>query len=89
MTNYKVRISDEAVDELNRLDTIVSARIFKRLEWLRVNVDSIVHLPLTGKLAGSYKLRVGDYRAIYRILRDIQIIVVQSVGHRRDVYRRQ
>ncbi|NOR82244.1 MAG: hypothetical protein GQ526_01990 [Ardenticatenales bacterium] len=33
------------------------------------------------------KLRVGDYRVLYQVLRDEQTIVIHQVGHRRDVYR--
>ena len=42
------------------------------------------------KLAGSertYRIRVGDYRIIYELLRDAKIVEIQRVRHRRDVYR--
>ena len=41
------------------------------------------------KLAGAmdlYRIRVGDYRVIYEIDNDAQLIVVTRVRHRRDVY---
>lgn len=34
------------------------------------------------------RLRVGDYRVIYEIDDDRQMVTVLQVGHRRDVYRR-
>ena len=42
------------------------------------------------KLSGSertYRIRVGDYRVIYEVFSDLQIIEVQRVRHRKDVYR--
>ena len=42
------------------------------------------------KLAGSertYRIRVGDYRIVYELLRDAKIVEIQRVRHRRDVYR--
>ena len=45
--------------------------------------------PGTVKLTGStdYRVRVGDYRIIYRIDDARQIVTILGVGHRRDVYR--
>jgi mRNA interferase RelE/StbE len=42
------------------------------------------------KLTGSertYRIRVGDYRVIYELLRDPKIVEIQRVRHRKDVYR--
>lgn len=34
----------------------------------------------------GYRVRVGDYRIIYTIRNDVLVVVVVTVGHRRDVY---
>jgi mRNA interferase RelE/StbE len=42
------------------------------------------------KLSGSertYRIRVGDYRIVYELLRDARIVEIQRVRHRKDVYR--
>ena len=42
------------------------------------------------KLSGSertYRIRVGDYRAVYEVFSDSQIVEIQRVRHRKDVYR--
>lgn len=42
------------------------------------------------KLAGSertYRIRVGDYRIVYELLRDAKLVEIQRVRHRKDVYR--
>ena len=42
------------------------------------------------KLSGSertYRIRVGDYRVIYEVFAESQIVEVQRVRHRKDVYR--
>ena len=41
---------------------------------------------LTGS-ARSYRIRVGDYRVVYELLRDASVIEIQRVRHRKDVYR--
>ena len=33
------------------------------------------------------RVRVGDYRILYTVHDDVLVVVVVTVGHRRDVYR--
>lgn len=86
MTPYSIELSKRALADLERLDRTAGRRIVKRLDWLAENFESIVPLPLTGDLAGSYKLRVGDYRVIYRVVHDEGLLHIEVIGHRRDVY---
>jgi mRNA interferase RelE/StbE len=42
------------------------------------------------KLSGAehtYRIRVGDYRLVYEVISSKQIIEIQRVRHRKDVYR--
>lgn len=42
------------------------------------------------KLVGTdsdYRIRVGDYRVIYRIEDDHKIVIIFAVDHRKDIYR--
>jgi mRNA interferase RelE/StbE len=49
------------------------------------NFARVIPEPLSGKLKGTYKLRIGDWRVVYTI--EGKIIVVQSIGHRSEIYR--
>lgn len=42
--------------------------------------------PIAGE-SGVYRLRHGDWRAIYRIDRTLDVMLVEHVAHRREVYR--
>ena len=84
---YRLRIQEPASHELERLDKPIGRRIVARLNWLAANVDTIKPQALTGELAGLFKLRVGDYRVLYEILREEQLIVIHVIGHRREIYR--
>jgi mRNA interferase RelE/StbE len=86
---YRIRILDAATRELAWLDKPVGRRVVERIRWLAANLDDLNPEPLTGDLAGFYKLRVGDYRVLYEILYDEQTIVIHKIGHRREVYRRR
>ena len=35
----------------------------------------------------TYRIRVGDYRILYRIQDDVLVVLVVRIGHRREVYR--
>jgi mRNA interferase RelE/StbE len=84
---YTVRILKAAAIELKQLDKSVGLRIVKRINWLTKNCDKINHQSLKGDLAGLYKLREGDYRIIYQILRKDSVILIHGIGHRREIYR--
>jgi mRNA interferase RelE/StbE len=84
---YSLELTDRAKETLRRLDKTVARRIEKRLDRLANNATSILHIPLKRGLQGLYKLRIGDYRAIYRLEREMRLIVVEAIGHRRDVYK--
>lgn len=83
---YSVRILKAAGKELERLDKPVAKRIAERIHWLVENVEDTSLQALKGDLAGLYKLREGDYRIIYEIIHKEKIIIIHSIGHRRDVY---
>jgi len=78
---------DTAIRELERLDKPVGRRIVARIHWLAANLDTVKPEALAGDLAGLYKLRAGDWRVVYEIVRDEQCIVIHAVGHRREIYR--
>jgi mRNA interferase RelE/StbE len=43
--------------------------------------------PLVGELEGLWSARRGDYRIIYEVFEDDQIVLIHRVQHRRDAYR--
>ena len=86
---YEIRFLEAPARDLEKLDARIAQRIAEHLRRLSANVDALRLEALTGDLKGLYKLRVGDYRVIYELLRAERVIVVHSVGHRRDVYRKR
>jgi len=36
---------------------------------------------------GVFRLRVGDYRILYRVERGRLLVLVIKIGHRKDIYR--
>ena len=84
---FRVKFAQEALDQMQSLDKPVAQQVLKKLRWLSENFDEAAHLPLTGTLKGIYKLRAGDYRALYTFDVKLQEIMVHAVKHRREAYK--
>jgi mRNA interferase RelE/StbE len=84
---WEIQYTKSAWDEINALDNSVK-KIIKKVIEDKLMVDPLKYgLPLRRSLSGFFKLRVGDYRIIYKIENKEVIVLVISVGHRRDVYK--
>jgi len=84
---YEIEIHPRAAQDLQRLDHEVASRILRKVRWLAANFDSINPESLVGGFEGLLKLRVGDYRVIYRADREKRALRIELVGHRREIYR--
>jgi mRNA interferase RelE/StbE len=84
--SYLIEYEPEAIADLEKLTQTVRERIVKKINWLAENFDQINPQSLTADLAGLFKLRVGDYRVIYEFNHEEEIIFIDRIGHRREVY---
>jgi len=50
-------------------------------------MENLSPTPLKGNLSGLYKLKTGDWRVIYEVNHEGQVVTVHKVGHRSDVYK--
>jgi len=69
------------------LDPPVRARVRAAIEEIRTNPR--VGKALTGPLTGEFSLRVGAYRIIYTHEPAEDTVWLETVRHRRDVYRKR
>ena len=81
----KVEWSKQAAKELDKIDLKVAQRLVSKVGWLSQNFGYITPEPLHGTFKGTYKLRVGDYRIVYILNQGV--IVILSVGHRKEIYK--
>ncbi len=86
MKKYTIKFTEEAKKKIQKLDPSIRPVIKKAIE-------SLVDNPYRGKslsydLKGLYSLRTTDYRIIYRVKGEELVIIVISVGHRGDVYKK-
>ena len=83
---YRLELSEKAEAAFKRLDKPTAQRISKRFNWLAAHAETYPHVALKGQWSGYYRFRIGNYRAIYRIALDERVIIVEKLGHRRDIY---
>ena len=85
---YKVEYTEQAIKELKKIDKHTQ---FFILAWIEKNLVDCENPRqhgngLTANRSGEWRYRVGDYRIIAEIEDDKVIILVLTVGHRREVY---
>jgi mRNA interferase RelE/StbE len=84
---YKLRLSNRAAKYLSRLDKTTTSRILDKLKHLKVDpYHSVGTKKLSGKLTGLFRLRIGNYRAVYRIDDDYYIVTILVIGSRGNIY---
>jgi mRNA interferase RelE/StbE len=79
-----VSLSTAAAEQLDRLPKAIHGRVHRLLERLRSWPAVSGAKPLSGELAGWYRLRTGDYRLRFRVKGEA--ILVDKIGHRSDFY---
>ena len=71
-------------DDIPRLSPDVALRVRKSIEERLAFDPEKFGFPLRKGLRGYRKLRLGDYRVIYRI--EQKTLKILMIGHRKDVY---
>jgi len=86
---YEVEITPEGLRHLNQLPAKIREAALAAVLGPIAENPRRLGKPLLGELEGLTAARRGDYRIIYEILEEEQIVVVHRIEHRRDVYRRR
>ncbi|MDP7421181.1 MAG: type II toxin-antitoxin system RelE/ParE family toxin [bacterium] len=82
--HYKLLYHQKIVDDLKPLPQNIKTRIRKAIESRLLQDPFKYGLPLKRGLHGYRKLRVGDYRVIFKIEKDE--IIILKISHRKEVY---
>jgi mRNA-degrading endonuclease RelE of RelBE toxin-antitoxin system len=79
-----VVLTSEARRQAENLPMPIFGRMTKLVERLRDWPRVSGAKPLSGRLAGRFRLRTGDYRLQFRV--EGETIVVEKIGHRDRFY---
>lgn len=83
---YRIGFERRANKDLDSLPIRVRARILKALDRLAVDPYGAANVKAL-RSREAYRLRIGDYRVVYVVRRELLLVLVIEVGHRREVYR--
>ena len=86
MADYSVVFARSAGKELRSLDSPVALRILKRIEALSGNPRPAGVVKLEGAQE-LWRVRVGEWRIIYRIADNERLVDIIAIRHRREAYR--
>jgi mRNA interferase RelE/StbE len=86
VARYRIELRPAAFRALRKVDPPMRERVQGAIALLASDPRPPASRQLKGR--PGRRVRVGDYRIIYTIQDDVLLIVVITVGHRREVYDR-
>ncbi len=83
---YIIEYDVDIEEKLRKLPKSIREVIRKAIDK-KLTVDPIAFgKPLRYSLKGYRRLRVGDYRVIYKIFENKVIVFIVDIDHRKDIY---
>lgn len=81
---WQLRFEKKAKKELNNIPLQYKKRILNILPILQTN--PFIGKKMRGEFFDCYNYRVWPYRIIYKIIKNILLIIIIKIGHRQGVY---
>lgn len=83
---YAIQFKPVALRQLAKLPREAQKRLGAKIEALRDDpfppgCKKMVAVP------DAWRIRAGDYRIVYQVHRGVLLVLVLTVGHRREVYK--
>lgn len=87
MPQYELRLTTSAAKDLDKLSPQQRGRIEDYIEYLATQPRPHGAIKLAGR--GEWRIRVGDYRVIYRIDDDARTVEIRIVRRRGIAYQQR
>ncbi|MCL1600911.1 MAG: type II toxin-antitoxin system RelE/ParE family toxin [Actinomycetia bacterium] len=84
---YEIEITAEGLHHLNKLPDKVRQAALESIFGPIAENPNRLGKRLVGELEGLWSARRGDYRIIYEIFEEDEVVLIHRVQHRRDAYR--
>ena len=86
--SYKLRWHRSAYKALKKIPTDVYERLMPKISALSENARPHYAKKLKG-FSNTYRIRVGDWRIVYVVKDDEELVEIRDVGPRGSVYKRK
>lgn len=83
---YKTKWEDKAEEDLDQLPSEIALKVHDRVESHLTQLPKQLGKALVGQYKGLYRYRYGDYRILYEIDADNRLIIINKIGHRKEIY---
>lgn len=85
---YAIEFLPSAKKELSGLDRVIQKQLKEKIILLAIDPAQLKNniKALKGEYSGKFRLRVRDYRVIFRIEEEKVLIMIIRIGHRKEVY---
>lgn len=91
MNFYKVKYSKSA-EKFIKKNKVIGIRFFKAFAEIAEDSENIKTYDVKKFYSKNYndifRLRIGDYRAIFRIVDDELLVYIFAIGSRGDIYKK-
>ena len=84
--SYRVSIRKQALKELEELPLKQSRKVAHAIDELAEDPRPAGCKKLKGEREYIWRIRVGDYRVLYKIDDEVKVIEVGKIGDRKNVY---
>lgn len=84
---HKLLYTEEAKKQISKLDQRLKFKMKEACQ--HIAQDPTLGKPLTRELKGRFSYHIGGYRVIYRVYQAEVVVLVLTIGHRRDVYEKE
>jgi len=83
MAWFRLTFQPAVESDLAAIDGPTAQRLFEKTKWLASNIGNLRHEPLTSDFLGLHKYAVGEWRIVYAIDRDEQLVDIHAIVNRR------
>ena len=82
---YKIEFKKSVMKDIRRIPNAMLKRIRSAIHGLQTEPNPAGCKKIFG-YDDYYRIRVGQYRVVYRVASKIQIVTVIKIGHRKNAY---
>jgi mRNA interferase RelE/StbE len=83
---YTIQFKPLALRQLEKLPRDIQKKLAANIESMRADPFPSGCKKMAA-IPDTWRVRVGDYRVVYQVRQKLLLVLVLTVGHRKDVYR--
>ena len=85
-TRYRIEYDICVEEDLEKIPRNIKVRIKEAIQKRLTIAPNDYGKPLTKEWKEHRRLRVGDYRVIYKVFEDRVVVFIVDIDHRKDIY---